>query len=123
MEPARGGEGGAHWCIPSIQRAMATIITFSVSETMVAGALNWVSIPVALFIGTVGAVSVFKAVYVDKRGIQRAMATIITFSVSETNPSGTLLDPPTQAHLMSRLSTSSAPASAGRARCRSGSSR
>ncbi len=37
--------------------------------------------------------------------IQTAMATIITFSVSETKPSGTLLDPPTQAHLISRLST------------------
>lgn len=30
-------------------------------------ALLWLSAPVALFIGTVGAVSVFKAVYVDKR--------------------------------------------------------
>ncbi|MDP4021158.1 glutaredoxin [Methylobacterium sp. NEAU 140] len=39
---------------------------------MVAGALDWVSIPVALFIGTVGAVSVFKAVYVDKRDIKCA---------------------------------------------------
>ena len=39
---------------------------------MVAGALNWVSIPVALFIGTVGAVSVFKAVYIDKREIKCA---------------------------------------------------
>ncbi|MCP1549404.1 MULTISPECIES: glutaredoxin [Methylobacteriaceae] len=39
---------------------------------MVAGALNWLSIPVALFIGTVGAVSVFKAVYVDKREIKCA---------------------------------------------------
>ena len=29
---------------------------------MIAGALNWISIPVALFIGTVGAVSVVKAV-------------------------------------------------------------
>jgi hypothetical protein len=29
--------------------------------------------------------------------IQIAIATIITFSVSETNPSGTLLFPPTQA--------------------------
>ena len=29
---------------------------------MVAGALNWLSIPTALFIGTIGAVSVFKAV-------------------------------------------------------------
>ncbi|MBE7200577.1 MAG: glutaredoxin [Parafilimonas terrae] len=39
---------------------------------MVAGALDWISIPVALFIGTVGAVSVFKAVYVDKREIKCA---------------------------------------------------
>ncbi len=39
---------------------------------MVAGALNWISIPVALFIGTVGAVSVFKAVYVEKREIKCA---------------------------------------------------
>ncbi|MGU3479146.1 MauE/DoxX family redox-associated membrane protein [Methylobacterium sp. D48H] len=39
---------------------------------MVAGALNWISIPVALFIGTVGAISVFKAVYVDKRDIKCA---------------------------------------------------
>ncbi|KOX43465.1 membrane protein [Streptomyces purpurogeneiscleroticus] len=39
---------------------------------MVAGALNWISIPVALFIGTIGAVSVFKAVYVDKREIKCA---------------------------------------------------
>lgn len=39
---------------------------------MVAGALNWLSIPVALFIGTVGAVSVFKAVYVDKRELKCA---------------------------------------------------
>ena len=34
---------------------------------MVAGVGMWVSIPLALFIGTVGAVSVFKAVYVDRR--------------------------------------------------------
>ena len=39
---------------------------------MVAGALNWLSIPVALFIGTVGAASVIKAVYVDKRAIKCA---------------------------------------------------
>lgn len=39
---------------------------------MVAGALHWVSIPVALFIGTIGAVSVFKAVYIDKREIKCA---------------------------------------------------
>lgn len=34
---------------------------------MIAGALIWLAAPVALFIGTVGAVSVFKAVYVDRR--------------------------------------------------------
>ena len=39
---------------------------------MVAGALMWVSVPVALFIGTVGAVSVFKAVYIDKRELKCA---------------------------------------------------
>lgn len=36
--------------------------------------------------------------------IHSAIAIIITFSVSDTNPSGTLLSPPTQAHLSSRLS-------------------
>jgi len=39
---------------------------------MVAGALMWISIPVALFIGGIGAVSVFKAVYVDKRELKCA---------------------------------------------------
>jgi glutaredoxin len=39
---------------------------------MVAGALTWLSVPVALFIGTVGAVSVIKAVYVDKRELKCA---------------------------------------------------
>ena len=39
---------------------------------MVAGALMWLSIPVALFIGTVGAISVFKAVYIDKRELKCA---------------------------------------------------
>ena len=34
---------------------------------MIAGVATWLSVPVALFIGTIGAVSVFKAVYVDKR--------------------------------------------------------
>jgi glutaredoxin len=36
---------------------------------MLAGVLPWLSGPVALFIGTVGAVSVAKAVYVDKRSL------------------------------------------------------
>ena len=39
---------------------------------MVAGALTWLSIPVALFIGGIGAASVFKAVYIDKREIKCA---------------------------------------------------
>jgi glutaredoxin len=39
---------------------------------MVAGALTWLSVPIALFIGTVGAVSVFKAVYIDKRALKCA---------------------------------------------------
>jgi len=39
---------------------------------MVAGALNWLSIPIALFIGTIGAASVFKAVYIDKRELKCA---------------------------------------------------
>lgn len=39
---------------------------------MVAGALTWLSIPIALFIGSVGAVSVAKAVYVEKRELKCA---------------------------------------------------
>ena len=39
---------------------------------MTAHALPWLSIPVALFIGTIGAVSVFKAVYIDKRELKCA---------------------------------------------------
>ncbi len=39
---------------------------------MLAGALIWLAAPVALFIGTVGAVSVFKAVYVDRRELKCA---------------------------------------------------
>jgi glutaredoxin/uncharacterized membrane protein len=39
---------------------------------MIAGALNWLSIPVALVIGTIGAASVFKAVYIDKRELKCA---------------------------------------------------
>ena len=39
---------------------------------MLAGVASIVSIPLALFIGTVGAVSVFKAVYVDKRELKCA---------------------------------------------------
>lgn len=39
---------------------------------MIAGALTWIAAPVALFIGTVGAVSVFKAVYIDRRELKCA---------------------------------------------------
>lgn len=39
---------------------------------MIAGVANWISIPIALFIGTIGAVSVFKAVYLDKRELKCA---------------------------------------------------
>ena len=39
---------------------------------MAAGALTWLSVPIALFIGTIGAVSVFKAVYIDRRELKCA---------------------------------------------------
>jgi glutaredoxin len=39
---------------------------------MAAGVLTWLSVPIALFIGTIGAVSVIKAVYVDKRELKCA---------------------------------------------------
>ncbi|HWW56318.1 MAG TPA: glutaredoxin [Sphingopyxis sp.] len=39
---------------------------------MTAHAFNWLSIPIALFIGGIGAVSVFKAVYIDRRDIKCA---------------------------------------------------
>ena len=39
---------------------------------MIAGALIWLAAPVALFIGTVGAISVIKAVYIDKRELKCA---------------------------------------------------
>jgi glutaredoxin len=39
---------------------------------MTAHALPWLSIPLALFIGGIGAVSVFKAVYIEKRDIKCA---------------------------------------------------
>lgn len=39
---------------------------------MIGGILSFISIPVALFIGTVGAASVFKAVYIDKRELKCA---------------------------------------------------
>ena len=39
---------------------------------MIAGIFNWISIPVALFIGIIGAISVFKAVYIYKRELKCA---------------------------------------------------
>jgi len=39
---------------------------------MIAGALMWLSVPIALFIGTVGAVSIIKAVYIDRRELKCA---------------------------------------------------
>lgn len=39
---------------------------------MTAHVLDWLSVPLAFFIGTVGALSVFKAVYVDKRELKCA---------------------------------------------------
>ncbi|GGH36787.1 Glutaredoxin [Cribrihabitans marinus] len=39
---------------------------------MLAGVLTWIAAPLALLVGTVGAVSVFKAVYIDKRELKCA---------------------------------------------------
>lgn len=39
---------------------------------MMAGALTWLSAPVALVIGSIGAASVFQAVYVDRRELKCA---------------------------------------------------
>lgn len=39
---------------------------------MISGRLLFISAPVALFIGTIGAISVFKAVYIDKRELKCA---------------------------------------------------
>ena len=39
---------------------------------MIAGVAMWLAIPVALFIGTIGAVSVFYAVYIQKRELKCA---------------------------------------------------
>jgi len=45
---------------------------FGAGVLMIAGALTWISAPVALVIGGIGAASVFKAVYVDKRELKCA---------------------------------------------------
>jgi glutaredoxin/uncharacterized membrane protein YphA (DoxX/SURF4 family) len=61
------------------QRKVAYSYFYPFAETlagilMIAGALIWLAAPVALFIGTVGAISVFKAVYIDKRELKCACA-------------------------------------------------
>jgi glutaredoxin len=45
---------------------------FTAGALMAAHLLPWVSIPVALVIGSIGAFSVFKAVYIDKRSLKCA---------------------------------------------------
>lgn len=47
-------------------------LEFGAGVLMAAHALDWLSIPVALTIGTIGAVSVFHAVYIQKREIKCA---------------------------------------------------
>jgi glutaredoxin len=47
-------------------------LEFLAGALMAAHVLDWLSIPVAMFIGTIGAVSVFYAVYVQKRDIKCA---------------------------------------------------
>lgn len=39
---------------------------------MIAGTCYWLSIPLALFIGIIGAISVFKAIYIDRRELKCA---------------------------------------------------
>ena len=39
---------------------------------MIANTMTWLIAPIALFIGTIGAVSVYKAVYIDKRNLKCA---------------------------------------------------
>lgn len=45
---------------------------FAAGALMLAGVLTWLSVPIALFIGGIGAASVFKAVYIDKRELKCA---------------------------------------------------
>jgi glutaredoxin len=45
---------------------------FTAGVLMAGHLLNWLSIPLALFVGSIGAVSVFKAVYIEKRELKCA---------------------------------------------------
>ena len=61
------------------QRKVGYSYVYPFAETgagilMIAGALIWLAAPIALFIGTIGAISVFKAVYIDKRELKCACA-------------------------------------------------
>ena len=61
------------------QRKVRYAYVYPFAETgagilMIAGALIWLAAPIALFIGTIGAVSVFKAVYIDRRELKCACA-------------------------------------------------
>jgi hypothetical protein len=47
-------------------------LEFVAGALMVAHAVDWLSIPIALTIGTIGAISVIKAVYIEKREIRCA---------------------------------------------------
>ena len=60
----RCGSCGMRRSIPSARRSPGVL--------MISGALIWLAAPVALFIGTIGAVSVIKAVYIDKRELKCA---------------------------------------------------
>jgi len=48
------------------------LLELGAGTLMLTGLLKWLSIPVALFIGGIGAISVFKAVYIDKRELKCA---------------------------------------------------
>ena len=48
------------------------VLEFAAGALMSARALNWVSIPIAAFIGSIGAFSVYYAVYIQKREIKCA---------------------------------------------------
>lgn len=59
------------------QRKVSYAYVYPVAETfagvcMLAGVLPWLSAPVALFISSIGAYSVFKAVYIEKRELKCA---------------------------------------------------
>ena len=59
------------------QRKVRYAYVYPFAETlagvlMVAGALVWLAAPIALFIGAIGAFSVFKAVYIDRRELKCA---------------------------------------------------